>query len=717
MKQLSRLQLLLICLLLAVASQQLFSFMVRLIDEAHYSRQRMDVANQLGRFRLDLEQRLNSTFYITQGIEILISTLIVEGTSLLSQQDKIEAWAREATTRLPYINNVAVSEAYIIRFTYPMEGNSAALGHNYRDIPTQWPTVQRAVQSRMPVVAGPLQLLQGGTGIICRIPLFSHAQGKNHGQFVGIVSMVIDYQALLQSAGLVEAEKTLSIAMRGKDGLGASGDIFHGENALFAAVNISQSVNFLGGEWLLAAKPKAGWSHESPYSMSLSILGYLVSLLIAVLCYLAVRGMQLRIEAAEHFSKDLELRVAERTQQLSIAKTEAEKANEAKSDFLAVMTHELRTPLNSILGLAQLTEAMELGDLQRSYIAKVVSSANLLLSLINNILSYTKVESGNVGLELQAFVVADIMQKLNDVFEIQATEKALLFSVEVASDVPSFIECDKGKLLQVLTNLCGNAMKFTEQGAVSLSISRIASDDEGDDNCWLRFVVSDSGVGVSEQDQKIIFKPFRQIDSSVARQYQGSGLGLSICQRFVQLMNGRIGVTSQLQQGSQFYFEIPVRPLASRPAESDLSSAQRLQKAVAASQPLLQGMTVILAEDNRFNQTLAVALLNKVGVTVKVAENGLQVLSLLEQIPVHGILMDIQMPKMDGLATTEQLRADMRFYDLPIIAMTANAMQEDKQKVLAAGMNDFVAKPINFEHLYRVLISCLQYEKLYPEQA
>ncbi|WP_019531685.1 ATP-binding protein [Dasania marina] len=716
MKQLSRLQLLLICLLLAVASQQLFSFMVRLIDEAHYSRQRMDVVNQLGRFRLDLEQRLNSTFYITQGIEILISTLIVEGTSLLSQQDKIEAWAREATTRLPYINNVAVSEAYIIRFTYPMEGNSAALGHNYRDIPTQWPTVQRAVQSRMPVVAGPLQLIQGGTGIICRIPLFSHAQGKNHGQFVGIVSMVVDYQALLQSAGLAEAEKTLSIAMRGKDGLGASGDIFYGEDDLFAVANISQKVSFLGGEWLLAAKPKTGWSHESPYSIRLSILGYLVSLLIAVLCYFAVRGMQLRIGAAEYFSKALELRVAERTQQLSIAKTEAEKANEAKSDFLAVMTHELRTPLNSILGLAQLTEAMELGDLQRSYIAKVVSSANLLLSLINNILSYTKVESGNAGLEPQAFVVADILQKLNDVFEIQATEKALLFSVEVASDVPSFVECDKGKLLQVLTNLCGNAMKFTERGAVSLSVRRIASDDEGDDNCWLRFVVSDSGVGISEQDQQIIFKPFRQIDSSVARQYQGSGLGLSICQRFVQLMNGRIGVTSQLQQGSQFYFEIPVRPLANRPAESDLSSAQRLQKAVAASQPLLQGMTVILAEDNRFNQTLAVALLNKVGVTVKVAENGLQVLSLLEQIPVHGILMDIQMPKMDGLATTEQLRADRRFYDLPIIAMTANAMQEDKQKVLAAGMNDFVAKPINFEHLYRVLISCLQHEKLYPEQ-
>ncbi|MCR8921436.1 ATP-binding protein [Dasania sp. GY-MA-18] len=716
MKQLSRLQLLLICLLLAVASQQLFSFMVRLIDEAHYARQRMDVVNQLGRFRLDLEQRLNSTFYITQGIEILISTLKLEGASILSQQDKIEAWAREATTRLPYINNVAISEAYTIRFAYPMEGNAAIIGHNYRDLPGQWLAVQRAVQSRMPVVAGPLQLIQGGTGIICRIPLFSHTQSKQPGKFVGIVSMVVDYQALLQSAGLNEAEKTLSIAMRGKDGLGASGDIFYGEDVLFNAENISQGVNFLGGEWLLAAKPKAGWSHESPYSVSLSVLGYLLSLLIAVLCYFAVRGMQLRIATVRDFNKTLEQRVAERTEQLSLAKSEAERANVAKSEFLAVMSHELRTPLNSILGLAQLVEAMDLGELQRAYIAKVVTSANLLLGLINNILSYTKVESGNMVLEPESIALADTLKKISDVFEAQATAKGLLFAIAVDDSVPEFIECDKGKLLQLLSNLCGNAIKFTERGQVKLSVHCVTKPEAADKQCCLRFVISDTGIGISEQDQQQIFKPFVQIDNSIARQYQGSGLGLSICQRFVTLMNGRIGVNSRPGQGSEFWFEIPVNEIAALPHNGHISSVQRLDTAVAQSLPLLQGMRVILAEDNPFNQTLAVALLNKVGLEVHVAENGLQVLELLENMPVHGVLMDIQMPQLDGLATTRRLRADSRFYDLPIIAMTANAMREDKQQVLAAGMNDFVAKPIDFEHLYAVLIKCLQREQQYPER-
>lgn len=712
MKTRPRLQLLLVCLLLALVSQQLFSFMARLVDEAHYASERVEVTNKLGRFRLTLEQRLNATFYVTQGIEILISTLNLEGKPLLSQQKKIAAWAEEATIALPYIKNVAVTEGYVIRFTYPAE-NSALIGYDYRKLPDQWPAVERAVKSKLPVVAGPLALIQGGTGILSRIPLYTHDKDHKKQQFLGIISLLVDDQALLKSSGLDQAEAVLNIAIRGKDGLGEAGDVFYGDSELFSKDNISQRVSFLGGDWILAAEPKSGWSYASPYSKQLKVLGYFISLLIAVLLYFALRANQLRLQDAENFSKKLEQRVAERTEQLMLAKNEAVHANQAKSEFLAVITHELRTPLNSILGLSQLIETMKLDKLQRNYIAKVISSANLLLSLINNILSYTKVESGNIALEQQAFAISDIMQKLHDVFDVSASNKGLQFEVNIDTDVPTFIECDKGKLLQVLTNLCGNAIKFTEQGQVSIQVSQVPS--KPGEQGYLRFVVSDTGIGIAAQHQQLIFEPFKQIDSTVARQYQGTGLGLSICQRFVELMAGSITVTSELGKGSQFIVEIPVHEVANA-SQPKTAPAQNLRATIDAYQPLLQGMVVILAEDNRVNQTFAVALLNKVGVTAKVAEDGLEVLALLEQTPVHGILMDLQMPKMDGLTASKKIREDKRFQGLPIIAMTANAMPEDEQQVKAAGMDGFVAKPINFEHLLSVLAQHLQADKQYPKK-
>jgi CheY-like chemotaxis protein/nitrogen-specific signal transduction histidine kinase len=422
--------------------------------------------------------------------------------------------------------------------------------------------------------------------------------------------------------------------------------------------------------------------------------------------------MQLRTKAIRNFVQALEQRVDERTHELSLAKDEAESANKAKSDFLAVMTHELRTPLNTILGLTKLVETMELGQVQREYVGKVLTSGNLLLGLINNILSYSKMESGEDTAKPEAFFLLDILKKLSDVFESPAHEKGIGFKLELATDLPAAVECDKGKLLQILTNLCGNAIKFTQQGEVKLSVVRV--DSNNGDVCRLRFVVIDTGIGIDATEQQGVFKPFSQIDSSVARQYQGTGLGLNICQSFVEMMGGKIGVDSQLGTGSQFWLEVPLRELEPSLIKQKPTAAKAIQEAVAKSKPLLNGLTVILAEDNSFNQTLAIALLSKVGVEVKLAENGLNVISLLEQGAVHGVLMDVQMPRLDGLATTKKLRADSRFAQLPIIAMTANAMDEDKEQVIAAGMNDFVAKPIDFEHLYQVLINNLARDKSYP---
>ncbi len=273
-----RLRLILVCLLVAVCGQLLFSFLVRTIDEAHYARQRLEVINRLGELRLKLEQRLNTAFYVSRGLEMLITGLTADGSQLGDHWGEIRQWSRQAAVDLPYVSSIGLSDGYVIRFAYPREANKAVLGVDYRELDEQWPAIRRAVQTREPVVAGPLELIQGGTGIICRIPLFTDRLQQEGGRFVGIVSMVLDYDQLMKLTGLTALRDELAIAIRGLDGRGVDGEVFLGNTALFEGDSVRQRVEFLGGNWVIVAKPPSGWSYESPYSRGLNALGLLVSL-------------------------------------------------------------------------------------------------------------------------------------------------------------------------------------------------------------------------------------------------------------------------------------------------------------------------------------------------------------------------------------------------------------------------------------------------------
>lgn len=710
-----RIQLFLLCAVLGIGCHQLFNFVIRLLDEAHYARQRLEVANQLGSLRLHLEQQLNSTFYVSRGLEMLVAGLTADGTQLGDHWRSIRLWAAEASADIPYIINIGLSERYILKFVYPQDNNRAAIGLDYRTLPGQWQAVERAVTTRKPVVAGPLQLVQGGVGIICRIPLFKNRLTGGGDDFIGVVSMVIDYEHLLDRVGLKEAENSLNIAIKGKNGLGEAGELFYGQLSVFEKDGVQQVIEFVGGEWVIAAKPASGWSAESPYSRNLTVLGYVVSFAGVVMLYLAILGVRHRAMEAQQFTRELEARVDERTAQLQRAKDQAERANNAKSEFLAVVTHELRTPLNSIIGLTDLLNSMELGEQQRQYLLKVSTSAGLLLELINNILSYAKMESGKDELNVVTFSLDGMLNKVSDLFTVTADNKGLAFSVERLPDTPDLVAGDEAKIMQVLVNLCGNALKFTKRGTIHLTIEKLAAQVNGQD--LYRFVVNDTGIGIDPKNQASLFKPFSQVDSSRARKYQGTGLGLSICKSFVDKMHGKVGVLSASGEGSQFWFEIPLQVM---PEGSLLQAASSPSDTVSIIQQVktqLAGSTLILAEDNEFNQTLAVALLNKVDINVKVAKNGLEVLSLLESQTVHGVLMDIQMPEMDGVTAAVKIRQQPVYKDLPIIALTANAMDEDKQHVLAVGMNGFVAKPIKPEVLYSALLRCIDRQQSFSRAA
>ena len=391
-----------------------------------------------------------------------------------------------------------------------------------------------------------------------------------------------------------------------------------------------------------------------------------------------------------------DIRMQKRTEEeLRFAKDAAEQAAKVKSDFLARMSHEIRTPMNGVLGLTHLALENSPPPRQKMYLEKIQASARILLGVINDILDFSKMESGKFHLERTRFSFPGMLSTVVDLFQGQAETKALRFVLDREEGIPPFVIGDELRLSQVLLNLCSNAIKFTDQGEVVLRIG-VAEQNEG--TVWLRFSVSDSGVGMTEEQLAGLFQPFTQADTSTTRKYGGTGLGLVISKLLVEMMGGEIGVKSAPDAGSTFQFTIP---LEKADAPEAAGEAAQSPEATEGGSRDLRGLRVLLVEDNEINQEIAVALMESLGLSVLVAGNGAEALSLLADHDVDGVLMDIQMPVMDGLTAARRIRETGRegVRNLPIIAMTAHAMQEDRGKSLDAGMNDHITKPIDVREL------------------
>jgi len=377
------------------------------------------------------------------------------------------------------------------------------------------------------------------------------------------------------------------------------------------------------------------------------------------------------------------------------ARQAAEAANEAKGRFLANISHELRTPMNAILGLVDLALPKQADPTTRDFLQTAKESADLLLALLNDLLDSAKIEAGNLELESAPFSLGHVLDQTAQVLSVRASEKGISFSCHIAPEVPDGLIGDQVRLRQVLLNLAGNAIKFTERGEVTVSV-RVES--QGAEEACLEFAVQDTGIGISRSDLERLFRPFTQADPSMARRFGGTGLGLAICSNLVRLMGGRIRVESSPGQGSTFYVTVRL-PLAKQvPPEPETPDVLP-----AATSKL----RILLAEDNPANQKLATYVLQDRGHTVEIAGDGQQAIRMVRENRYDVILMDVQMPGMDGLEATKVIRAgenDNR--RVPIIAMTAHAMQGDREWCLAAGMDDYLSKPID-AHEMIVLIESL----------
>lgn len=586
-------------------------------------------------------------------------------------------------------NENGVIEAYemakdgTVNRIHPLAGNEAAMGLDMLEDPERRLEARLARDSKEYTIAGPFELKQGGTGMLLFNPIYVMEEGKEN--FWGFSILVINWEKFLDEIELDKLEdagyhyriwkRTLSTGERFSIAQCQEEKL---ENTMEVACEVPNDT------WYFEIVPKDGW-----VSAAQAASGYLLVIALTILVTLGYWQFELRRYRDQVHAKELEK-----------AAREAREANEAKTRFLFNMSHDIRTPMNAIIGFSELLEKhMDEKERARDYIQKIRSSSSFLLSLINYVLEMARIESGKTTLKMEVAYFGELQESLNAVFEPEVRKKGLTYSSRLEM-THQYVLCDTTKVREILLNVVSNSIKYTpEGGSVSVVMLEEPCEREGWGN--YRFEIEDTGIGMSEEYLPHIFEEFTRERTSTESKVTGTGLGLPIVKALTELMDGSIQVESQVGKGTKIVIEIPFA-LAAGP---DPAREEKNGRADLAE--LLKGKRILMAEDNELNAEIAVTLLEECGLEVEWTRDGEECVEALRKKPegyYDGVLMDIQMPKMNGYEAAKAIRnLPGSRGRIPILAMTANAFDEDRQKALKAGMNGHIAKPFDVETILEEL--------------
>ena len=597
--------------------------------------------------------------------------------------EEYAAWAQCIPNNSHVIKAIELAKDGIVNEIYPLEENKDAMGINMLTNPARMFEANMAMLSGQYTLAGPYPLAQGGMGALLFNPIYTRDNTKEQTTFWGFAILVVDWDKFIEEIGMHKLSDASFVyeLKKGEESYSyytiiAKSDGELPEDTVKVASAVPNDV------WYLELAPKNGWVTRAQ-----KMLTFILAIIAA--CFVMVIFYQFEMKRYK------EKLYAHRIQRSA---DEARRANEAKTRFLFNMSHDIRTPMNAIIGFAHLL-SLNLGDEEkcRGYLTKLQGSSKLLLTIINQVLEMARIESGKTVLNMEPMSIRESVATLNTVFEPAVAKQQLHYSWELQLTQDSVLG-DRTKFEEIILNIVSNAIKYTEPGG-NVYLRIMQQEQTKDGKAAFVIVVEDTGIGMQEDYLPHIFEEFSREHTTTETKVAGTGLGLPIVKSLIELMGGTISVESKAGVGTRFTIK-----LAFAPAEAATpQSAQTLEKTVAFS----SGKRILLAEDNALNAEIAEAILKNAGFRVTHTEDGLKCIEELQKQPpayYDLILMDVQMPHMDGYAATQAIRAlpDARA-KIPIIAMTANVYEEDKQRAYNAGMTGFLAKPLNIKEMLKVL--------------